>query len=205
MIQEFLSAKHWQLFILFFALPMLMQFVFMGAMFSTAFSENQPDVEAIFGALKFIPLIGIIYLVIYFCWFWSLGVGLNKLAPEGLKQNVGRFKLALIFPIVYFLVFILFIGYMFMSMASDLATVNLGWIFAFIVPLHLCAMVCTMYTLYFIAKAFKTAELQEEVSFSDFVGEFFMFWFFPIGIWFLQPKINEMIKEDYEARPSELV
>jgi hypothetical protein len=49
--------------------------------------------------------------------------------------------------------------------------------------------------LYFVAKTFKTVELQREVSFSDFVGEFFMIWFYPVGIWIIQPKINKMIEE----------
>jgi hypothetical protein len=56
-------------------------------------------------------------------------------------------------------------------------------------------MFCIFYTLYFVAKTFKTVELQREVKFSDFAGEFFMIWFYPIGIWIIQPKINKMIEE----------
>ena len=67
-----------------------------------------------------------------------------------------------------------------------------SFIFVFIIPLHLFSMFCIFYCLYFVAKTYKTAELQREVSFGDFVGEFFLFWFYPIGVWFLQPKINEM-------------
>ena len=40
-----------------------------------------------------------------------------------------------------------------------------------------------------------SVELQREVSFSDFAGEFFMIWFFPIGIWIVQPKVNKMIED----------
>jgi hypothetical protein len=50
--------------------------------------------------------------------------------------------------------------------------------------------------MYFVAKTFKTVELQKEVTFSDFIGEFFMFWFYYIGILFLQPKINKMVEDD---------
>jgi len=42
----------------------------------------------------------------------------------------------------------------------------------------------------FSAKTIKLAELQRSVTFSDFAGEFFLIWFFPIGIWFVQPKVN---------------
>lgn len=71
----------------------------------------------------------------------------------------------------------------------------IGILFAIIVPLHLFSMFCIFYSLYFVAKTFKTVELQREVSFSDFVGEFFLIWFYPIGIWFIQPKINKMIEK----------
>jgi hypothetical protein len=30
------------------------------------------------------------------------------------------------------------------------------------------------------------------VKFKDFVGEFFLVWFFPIGVWILQPTINKL-------------
>ena len=64
-----------------------------------------------------------------------------------------------------------------------------------ILSLHLVAMICIFYCFYFAAKIIKTVELQKEVGFKDFVGEFFLTWYFPIGVWFLQPKINKMIEE----------
>ena len=71
----------------------------------------------------------------------------------------------------------------------------IGSMIAIIVPLHLFSMFCIFYSLYFVAKTFKTVELQREVIFSDFAGEFFMIWFYPIGIWIVQPKINKMIEK----------
>ncbi|MEN9640511.1 MAG: hypothetical protein RLZZ262_2380, partial [Bacteroidota bacterium] len=41
----------------------------------------------------------------------------------------------------------------------------------------------------------KLLELQREVRFSEFIREFFLIWFFPIGIWFIQPKINRWFEE----------
>ena len=72
----------------------------------------------------------------------------------------------------------------------------LGGIIALIIPLHLFAMFCIFYAMYFVAKTIKTVELQREVQFSDFVGEFFLIWFYAIGIWILQPKINKMMEEE---------
>ena len=52
---------------------------------------------------------------------------------------------------------------------------------------------------YFVAKTYKTVELQRQVSFSDFAGEFFMIWFYPIGIWIIQPKLNKIIENESAA------
>lgn len=45
--------------------------------------------------------------------------------------------------------------------------------FAVLFPLHLFAMFCSFYCLYFVAMTFKAVELQRETAFLDFVGEFF--------------------------------
>lgn len=63
-----------------------------------------------------------------------------------------------------------------------------------IVPLHLLSMFGILYSIYFSAKTFKTVELQRNVQFSDFAGEFFLIWFYFIGVWIIQPKINQFLK-----------
>ncbi|WP_238388512.1 hypothetical protein, partial [Christiangramia aestuarii] len=70
---------------------------------------------------------------------------------------------------------------------------TVGILLLFIIPLHLFSMFCMFYLLYFVSKTIKTVELKRSVTFSDFVGEFFMIWFFPIGVWFIQPRINKII------------
>jgi hypothetical protein len=61
-----------------------------------------------------------------------------------------------------------------------------------IVPLHLFSLFAIFYSMYFAAKTVKSVELQREVIFSDFIAEFFLIWFFPIGVWILQPKLNKL-------------
>ena len=68
-----------------------------------------------------------------------------------------------------------------------------GKMLFFVVPLHLFSMFCMFYLLYFVSKTLKTVELKREVTFSDFLGEFFMIWFFPFGIWIIQPRINKLV------------
>jgi len=180
----FLKAKHWQLFVLFFGIPFTFQIVIMVSIFT---SHN-----LLFSYFKFIPIIMVVYASAFLGWFWSIGLGLQPKVPETVKMNIALFKTFLIIPLVYILLISVLIGMVFFN-TNFLNSLGLQpMYFLLIVPLHLFCIFCMFYCLYFVAKTYKTVELQRKVSFEDFAGEFFMLWFFPIGIWIMQPKINKM-------------
>lgn len=189
MTEKFLKAKHWQLFLLMFGIPMIFQFVIMGIIFANVGSGNNPDPSIMFNYMKFFPIMMILFMGVFFGWFWSVAIGLQSKIPEGVKMKVKKFKIFFFTPLIYIL---FFLGFFMTTMTGGGPNPA---IFAVIVPLHLFSMFCMFYILYFVAKTFKTVELQREVSFSDFAGEFFMIWFYPIGVWIIQPKINKMIEE----------
>lgn len=54
------------------------------------------------------------------------------------------------------------------------------------------------YVFYFMAKALKSVETQSEVSFTDCIGDFMLLIFLPIGIWFIQPRINKIFAAEPE-------
>lgn len=190
MISKFLSAKHWQLFLLLFGIPFIFQMFMMMQMvasFSSSFDPNNgpPDIPAFSTYFILTFAVSVFYMALFYGWIWSIGMGLQSKIPQEINMKTGRFKFALIYPIIYmslFLCLAFFITTLLASMSSG--------ILAIIIPLHLLTMVCIFYCLYFVAKTIKTAELKKELRFSDFVGEFFLIWFYPIGIWFLQPRIN---------------
>lgn len=72
--------------------------------------------------------------------------------------------------------------------------VLIGQFVAIILPLHLFSIFCMFHTFYFVAKTIRTVEFQQPVKFGDFAGELFLIWFFPIGIWILQPRINKILE-----------
>jgi len=181
MIQRFLKAKHWQLFLLTFGLPFIAQLI------SFMFMFNNRDNASAFAAFGLFGVVMILFCAVLYGWLWSIAIGLQTAIPENIRLNIKRFKIFFLFPIVYFFVFILFAISMFGPNMNPS-------IFAVIIPLHVFAMFCMFYNLYFVAKTIKTAELQKKVSFGDFAGEFFLIWFYPVGIWFVQPKINEIAK-----------
>lgn len=194
MVEKFLKAKHWQLFLLTFGIPMILQFILMGSLILGISSRSEPNPEFMFSYFKLFPLIMILFVGVFFGWFYSIGVGLDKKIPDELKLKVGRFKIFMLILTIYILFISIFMGAMINGMINTDNETNIS-IIGLIIPLHLFSMFCTLYCLYFVAKTIKTAELQEKVGFGDFAGEFFQFWFYPIGIWFLQPKINKMTEK----------
>jgi hypothetical protein len=198
MIEKFLKAKHWQLFILTFGIPIFFQIIMMVIMFSNLATNSNPDPEKMFKYLKFSPIILVLFMGIFFGWFWSVAIGLQKKVPEKVTMKVKKFKIFFFIPMFYMLCYMIFMSYTMNGLINSGSEPNsglLGGIFAIIIPLHLFSMFCIFYTLYFVAKTFKTVELQREVKFSDFAGEFFLIWFYPIGVWIIQPKINKFIEE----------
>lgn len=198
MTDRFLRAKHWQLFLMTFGIPLILQFIMMGSMISNFANQTNPDPTMMFNYMKFFPVIMVVFMAVFFGWLWSVAIGLQKKVPENVTLKVKKFKIFFFIPLIYTLIFMtFFIVSMngFFTSNSEPSIGLIGGLFAVIFPLHLIAMFCIFYSLYFVAKTFKTVELQHEVKFGDFTGEFFFIWFYPIGIWIVQPKINKMIEE----------
>ena len=117
------------------------------------------------------------FMVVFFGWFYTLGINLYKKLPNTVNMNLTMFKIALFYPTIYILLFYLFM-YGILNQAVSGSSLNPA-IFLLIIPLHLFAMFCIFYTLYFNAKSLKSVELQRPVHFSDYAGEFFLIGFFP--------------------------
>ena len=211
MIRTFLKAKHWQLFIIVFALPMFIQMMFMNIMMMQMpqFSDGDANPMLMFNSvyemmLNFSFIFSVtmsVIILVLFGWYWSVCVGLQDKVPEHAKMNVKKFKIFYFIGLAYSLFFVglmAFVMYNLPSLIGGLISMSaLGTILSVVMLLHFLAAFCLLYCLYFAAKTIKTVELQRETTFSDFIGEFFMIWFFPIGVWILQPKINELATTDF--------
>ena len=190
-MKKFLTAKHWQLFVLLIGLPVICQFILMGVMFSSlsglSSRETMPDIRPFF---IIFPIMMILVIVVFFGWFYSLGTNLFKMLPDTAGMSLTRFKVFLIIPVIY-IVFICVFMYGFAPAMFVLGQSD-PRIFLLIIPIHIFSMFCIFYCLYFNAKVLKTVELQRPVTFSDYAGEFFLLWFFPVGVWIIQPRINRL-------------
>lgn len=184
-----LHLKHWQLFLLLIAIPMLLQMIVVS---NTFINGNS------FLLTTALPVLMVLVMGVYFGWFYTLGNKLHQKLPLAAPMNLKRFKAFLLVPVLYITAIGLSLT-LFSQSDSEWFTDNMGILALIIVPLHLFSMFCIFHSMYFIAKALKSIEWQQAVRFNDFAGEFFFLWFFPIGIWFLQPRINKIFGNDLPA------
>lgn len=198
----FQKAKHWQLFLFMFGIPILSQMFVMGNMISQIGENNPPDMSFMLKYFSLLPFIMVLFLGTFFGWFWSIAIGLKHKIPQEIKMKTTKFKIFFFIPLVYILLFVTLLGISMSWIVTGVNSgiqpnfVNIGLFISIIFPLHFFSMFCIFYCLYFVAKTIRTIELQRECSFSDFAGEFFLIWFYPIGIWIIQPRINKIAEEE---------
>lgn len=172
----FIKAKNWQLFILLITPMLLSQILIL----SSFLSREMPNTSLFFG-------LTLLMMLLLFGWIWSIAsMSFKKLPPE-LASSPITMKLGLIYAIAYFFV------------ASTFFMNPQGGLPGYIVPLHLLAMAAIFYSLGFTAKQLIKLEQQKDVSFVDYSGPFFLLWFFPIGVWFLQPKVNRLLSDEEQT------
>jgi hypothetical protein len=148
------------------------------------------------GYFKVFPIIMIVFIAVQFGWIWSVVMGLQYKIPNEAKTKLGRFKVLFFIPLLYLVGILFFIAGVMNNMveiANNLEPKTLFKVAAIGVPLHLFSMFCVLHSMYFVAKAIKTAELQKEVDFKDFITEFVLVWLYFVGIWVVQPQINKLV------------
>ena len=183
----FLHLKHWQLFSVLVGVPFVFQ------MFITEAIFNSNDPSAI---LPILWIVMIIDVALFLGWLYVMGSNLHSKLPKGVSMNLATFTWFVIIPAAYIcLASAFFLGKFVDILHGQQLDPS---IFGLIVPVHLFCMFCMFYCLYFVARTLKAVELKRTVAFSDYGGEFFLLWFFPIGVWIIQPRINRMFSNNPE-------
>ena len=191
MIHLFLRAKHWQLFLLFFAFPFVMQFVAIGGFLSTfpLHIDHEPEPEVIIGMVKslfkWLPIIIIPSVLGFAGWLWSISVGLHKKLPHGHGLNLTLFKWCIILPILILIAIFYSLSnivnevFHLVETQGELEEMP-TWIgqFFLIFPLVFLSVGCSIYTYYHTAKTIKLVEKGNTQRKPEFIGEFFLIWFY---------------------------
>jgi len=174
----FLRAKHWQIFLLVCGVYFVGQVALINSLSPAPSSQGtlvKGDLRD--GFVMALSALGI------FVWFWSMGTFFSSITKTELKLKPGFFRFALVYPVFYFIFFI-----------ANFQNFKPAFI-AVMLPLHLLAMLCMFYILYFVSKSMVLAETGKPAVFYDYAGPFFLLWFFPIGIWIIQPRVNQLYSD----------
>ena len=140
-------------------------------------------------------ILKIIGCTICFIYPFTVGCILTDYLPERVRLNFN-----------FYLVnsFIWFMTYSIITVFSD----GLGLTFSGLAAIPIFyVLYAFLHLLAFPAKTLKSIELNKEASLGDYLGDFLLIVFLPIGIWFLQPRIRRIIEKeeiinDMERRPN---
>lgn len=175
LMKKLLSFKHWQLFLLIFICG--------------AWTSPSPLKE----------IINSVAVVTFTLWIYAIGVyGQQRIAELGINaMNIKLFKINVIAVAAFFL-----IGLALSAIQGEIipttsekfglkdALYTIGGLYLFFAMVQ---------TIYFVCKTIATLEFRREVSFGDYFTNLLLIFFFFIGIWFLQPKVNRLIAAEEEV------
>jgi len=175
-----LRAKHWQIFLLSFGLfPLIFIFITLTDIF-TLFDDTMANSDL---DLRMILLVQTLCLVFANFWIYAIGTRLHK------KHYYNSFMLLIFRLAIYFSTF--FHATRFLSFPAVPYFDN---------SINMVGLVLTLaggiYCNYFAARLLNSVEQERDVTFQDFSGDFFAFIFYPIGVWWLQPRINRIFGRD---------
>lgn len=119
----------------------------------------------------------LIMSLMYFFWLWSIGAGLNNSARVN-KSNL--LKIALLYGIVYALAIFIIVNNNIEMIKIIGIILNLLFIGSFLVLV--------------LSASIAIREAGENGI--SLLMSFLCLLFFPIGIWFIQPKLNQMVTKD---------
>lgn len=170
-MEKLLTLKHWQLFII-IGLSYTIGIAFWGSHFSIG------DISS----LEISVLFGIVYLFFFFSWILTIGLFLNSIS-----ENPYRFRKGLLI----FAVLCSMTGYIELNLqrlAIEGVIIPI-WFSTLMAPLTAFGII---YTFYNIPKSLKSIELDRKVPFKECIVDTILLFAFPIGVWFIQPRINRL-------------
>lgn len=123
----------------------------------------------------------------YFLWILLVGHGLYQILPEKIDLNYNLFLInSFIWLTAYIIVMVISDGQG-MTFKGLAALPGFYVFYAF------------LYFLMFPARTLKSIEKNKKADIGECIGDFFLIVFLPIGIWFLQPRINKVTIDQQSA------
>lgn len=166
-----LRAKAWQVFVIVVGLYSSGEFC------SIATSVRGPGAPWNYALM----VLGVVCFDGVVVWLWLLGSCLAKLVPIDEQRVVRSLSIAGIIFICYSIISVFVRG------PREVIV---------IVVFALIALVCFLYMVDFAAASLLAAEGRKTPAFREYAKPFFLLLAFPLGIWFIQPRLNRV----YDAK-----
>jgi len=167
-LNRLLKIKPWQLFIYLVIVPLF-------------FPDD--DTHAIY-----IIVFGLFLVV----WILKIDEELYYRLPKKPKVNLTILQINLIITFVYLAIIFLFTnGYSISSEKDNYA--EYGWKMWIYVPFTFYIFFSYFYALHFVAYSINILEKRLFNKTTEYTALLLAFFFFPIGLWWLQPKINRIL------------
>jgi hypothetical protein len=174
----FLRAKHWQLFLVSWGPVSL----FLILMFSSL-GDRVPYLSFDFALFLFVC-----GLSNSFAWVWLIVARLKKMSSP---MRFGLFSVAFWIPCVYIHAFVFFMLYNFY--VRKVKSINPEVEMVIFLSLLVISIGCIFYGLVFIGRLIKAVELGRSPAWKEHLLESLLMLFPPIGLWFIQPKVNRIV------------
>lgn len=162
-----LQAKHWQIFLL-FIIPQL-------------------AVESIIGISNQWLLLSfqLLNIALLLMWLWAVAIALNSKSDT----SNALFKFCFIYLVLYS-PYGTYAGASYNISEIDLELIKKEWLR--LLP-HITYLINALYCTFFCAQRLKSIELKRPVTLSEYALDILLIILFPIGIWFLQPRVNKLL------------
>ena len=172
----FLRLRHWQLFLIAWG-PVT---VVLLALFK--FPEFVP------GNFTIVVGVFLIGLANSFAWVWAMVKELKKLVPF---LSTTLFKIAFWIPFAFIWTVIAFALYNLRIRKVQSINVEIELLVSAV--LGIVSIGCIIYGLIFAGRIIKAAELKKKPSIKEHLIESCLMVVPPIGLWFIQPKLNKIV------------
>ena len=143
-------------------------------------NSNPSDFQSNFTLMMLVSVPG--YLIFY-AWVLAVGVACNQSLEVSARRSERLFRFSVPFAMIYLTI---------ATWAFPEAVLNVerGVLRLVVVPLHLIATFCLFYSVVFSARSL--AMLDNSVSPGSWrtLGYFMALLYYPIGLWFIQPRVN---------------
>lgn len=120
-----------------------------------------------------------------FGWIWAIANVLHPKLPGGIGLSNWKFRMSLLLAVMIF-------AWLEGTLIFKTGEVPPSVLIVAIL-IYLALMVISVLH---AAKTFKSVELKKRVTFAVYIGEAFLIWLSPIGIWLLQPRLNALVRSE---------